>query len=413
MMTLKLFRNARIYTPIDDGKPLAGNEMGYVAVTEEGALIVEEGYIASIGQEREILESLPFGEEVEEIDLEGRCIIPGFVDPHTHACFMGTREREFVMRLQGASYLDILKMGGGILSTVDKVRSASKEELYENTKEVVLRAAKSGITTIEIKSGYGLSLEHEIKMLEVIGQLNGNPLDVVPTFMGAHAIPMEYKDNPKAYVELVIDEMIPYVAKRNLAKYCDVFCEEGVFSVEDARRILQAARGYGLGLKLHADEVYDLGGAKLAAELKVDSAEHLLAASDEGLRAMAQNGILAVLLPATAFSLRKPFARARRMMELGVPVALATDCNPGSCYCESMEMVYRLAVLGMGLSMEEALTASTLNAAYAIGMARQVGSLQRGKKADFVVLEGETPGVMAYHLGATNVKEVYKMGKKI
>ncbi len=413
MMTLKLFRNARIYTPIDDGKPLAGNEMGYVAVTEEGALIVEEGYIASIGQEREILESLPFGEEVEEIDLEGRCIIPGFVDPHTHACFMGTREREFVMRLQGASYLDILKMGGGILSTVDKVRSASKEELYENTKEVVSRAAKSGITTIEIKSGYGLSLEHEIKMLEVIGQLNGNSLDVVPTFMGAHAIPMEYKDNPKAYVELVIDEMIPYVAKRNLAKYCDVFCEEGVFSVEDARRILQAARGYGLGLKLHADEVYDLGGAKLAAELKVDSAEHLLAASDEGLRAMAQNGILAVLLPATAFSLRKPFARARRMMELGVPVALATDCNPGSCYCESMEMVYRLAVLGMGLSMEEALTASTLNAAYAIGMARQVGSLQRGKKADFVVLEGETPGIMAYHLGATNVKEVYKMGKKI
>nr|WP_041459745.1 imidazolonepropionase [Acetomicrobium mobile] len=412
-MTLKLFRNARIYTPIDDGKPLAGNEMGYVAVTEEGALIVEEGYIASIGQEGEILESLPFGEEVEEIDLEGRCIIPGFVDPHTHACFMGTREREFVMRLQGASYLDILKMGGGILSTVDKVRSASKEELYENTKEVVSRAAKTGITTIEIKSGYGLSLEHEIKMLEVIDQLNGNPLDVVPTFMGAHAIPMEYKDNPKAYVELVIDEMIPYVAKRNLAKYCDVFCEEGVFSVEDARRILQAARGYGLGLKLHADEVYDLGGAKLAAELKVDSAEHLLAASDEGLRAMAQNGILAVLLPATAFSLRKPFARARRMMELGVPVALATDCNPGSCYCESMEMVYRLAVLGMGLSMEEALTASTLNAAYAIGMARQVGSLQRGKKADFVVLEGETPGVMAYHLGASNVKEVYKMGKKI
>ena len=333
MMTLKLFRNARIYTPIDDGKPLAGNEMGYVAVTEEGALIVEEGYIASIGQEREILESLPFGEEVEEIDLEGRCIIPGFVDPHTHACFMGTREREFVMRLQGASYLDILKMGGGILSTVDKVRSASKEELYENTKEVVSRAAKSGITTIEIKSGYGLSLEHEIKMLEVIGQLNGNPLDVVPTFMGAHAIPMEYKDNPKAYVELVIDEMIPYVAKRNLAKYCDVFCEEGVFSVEDARRILQAARGYGLGLKLHADEVYDLGGANLAAELKVDSAEHLLAASDEGLRAMAQNGILAVLLPATPFSLRTPFACARSMLELGVPLALATDCYLGYCFC--------------------------------------------------------------------------------
>jgi len=413
MMTLKLFRNARIYTPIDKGKPLAGSEMGCLAVMEDGAFVVDGGYIAGIGKEQEILESLRSSKDIEETDLEGRCVIPGFVDPHTHACFVGTREREFVMRLQGASYLDILKMGGGILSTVDKVRSASKDKLYENTKEVVARAAKSGITTMEIKSGYGLSLEHEIKMLEVIGQLKGDPLDVVPTFMGAHAIPREYKDNPEAYVELVINEMIPYVAEHKLAKYCDVFCEDGVFSVEDARRILLAARKYGLGLKLHADEVYDLGGAKLAAELKVDSAEHLLAASDEGLRAMAQSGVLAVLLPATAFSLKKPFARARKMIELGVPVALATDCNPGSCYCESMEMVYRLAVLGMGLSMEEALTASTVNAAYAIGMGNLVGSLQRGKKADFVVLEGETPGVIAYHLGTSNVKEVYKMGKKI
>ena len=228
-----------------------------------------------------------------------------------------------------------------------------------------MRALKSGVTTIEIKSGYGLSLEHEVKMLEVINQLNGKPLDVVPTFMGAHAIPREYKNDPQAYTDLIIEKMIPHVAAKKLAKYCDVFCEEGVFSIEHTRRILSAAKDHGLGLKLHADEVCDLGGAKLAAELKVDSAEHLLAANDEGLKAMAESNVTAVLLPATALSLRKPYAPAKKMIELGVPVALATDCNPGSCYCESMEVVFRLAVLGMGLSVEEAFVASTINAAYA------------------------------------------------
>ncbi|MBC7323500.1 MAG: imidazolonepropionase, partial [Acetomicrobium sp.] len=307
---------------------------------------------------------------------------------------------------------EILKMGGGILSTVDRVRSASHDELYASTEEVINRALKNGTTSMEIKSGYGLSLEHEVKMLEVIDALKGKPVDIVATFMGAHAVPREYKDNPKAYVDLVVEEMIPHIAAKGLARYCDVFCEEGVFSVDDAKRILLAARKCGLGLKIHADEVYDLGGAKLAAELKVDSAEHLLAASEEGLKAMAESGVLAVLLPATAFSLRKSYAPARKMIEMGVPVALATDCNPGSCYCESMEMVFRLALLGMGLSMEESLVASTLNAAYAIGMASQVGSLERGKKADFVVLDGETPGIMAYHLGWRNIKEVYKMGQR-
>lgn len=409
-MTLKLFRNARIYTPLDKGRPLKGSEMNQIYSEEKGAILVRDGYIESIGQELEVLKSVT--EDTLEIDLGGRCVIPGFVDPHTHACFVGTREREFIMRLQGASYLEILKMGGGILSTVDRVRSASHDELYVSTEEVINRALKNGTTAMEIKSGYGLSLEHEVKMLEVIDALKGKPVDIVATFMGAHAVPREYKDNPKAYVDLVVEEMIPHIAAKGLARYCDVFCEEGVFSVDDAKRILLAARKCGLGLKIHADEVYDLGGAKLAAELKVDSAEHLLAASEEGLKAMAESGVLAVLLPATAFSLRKSYAPARKMIEMGVPVALATDCNPGSCYCESMEMVFRLALLGMGLSMEESLVASTLNAAYAIGMASHVGSLERGKKADFVVLDGETPGIMAYHLGWRNIKEVYKMGQR-
>ena len=407
----RIFRNAHIYTPIDKGRPLKGEEMGRVLVIEDGAIATKEGYIVDIGRESDVMKRAP--KKAEEIDMGGRCVIPGFVDPHTHACFVGTREKEFVMRLQGATYLEILEKGGGILSTVDNVRSASKEELYNNTKKIVMRALKNGVTTMEIKSGYGLSLEHEVKMLEVINQLNGKPLDVVPTFMGAHAIPREYKNDPQAYADLIIEKMIPHVAAKKLAKYCDVFCEEGVFSIEDTRRILSAAKDHGLGLKLHADEVCDLGGAKLAAELKVDSAEHLLAANDEGLKAMAESNVTAVLLPATALSLRKPYAPAKKMIELGVPVALATDCNPGSCYCESMEVVFRLAVLGMGLSVEEALVASTINAAYAIGMASLVGSLEKGKKADFVVLEGETPGVIAYHLGWFNVKEVYKMGQEV
>ncbi len=301
-MTLKLFRNARIYTPLDKGRPLKGSEMNQIYSEEKGAILIRDGYIESIGQELEVLKYVT--EDALEIDLGGRCVIPGFVDPHTHACFVGTREREFIMRLQGASYLEILKMGGGILSTVDRVRSASHDELYASTEEVINRALKNGTTAMEIKSGYGLSLEHEVKMLEVIDALKGKPVDIVATFMGAHAVPREYKDNPKAYVDLVVEEMIPHIAAKGLARYCDVFCEEGVFSVDDAKRILLAARKCGLGLKIHADEVYDLGGAKLAAELKVDSAEHLLAASEEGLKAMAESGVLAVLLPATAFSLR-------------------------------------------------------------------------------------------------------------
>jgi imidazolonepropionase len=329
-------------------------------------------------------------------------------------CFVGRREAEFSRRISGTPYLEILRGGGGILSTVRAVRAASDESLAVATAKAVTTALSSGTTTVEIKSGYGLDTTTELRMLSVIHRVGlTTPVDVVPTFMGAHAIPEKYRLVPEEYVRLVIEEMIPAVVSQKIARFCDVFCEKGVFDVNQTKRILLAAQKAGLGLRLHADEVYDLGGAALAANVRAVSAEHLLAAGDEGIRAMAAAGTIAVLLPATAYSLRKPPARARFMVEAGVPVALATDCNPGSSWTESMPFVFGLAVMTMGLAPEEALVASTLNAAYAVGMADRVGSLDPGKQADFLVLDGESPAVLAYHAGGSPVREVYKKGERV
>jgi imidazolonepropionase len=316
--------------------------------------------------------------------------------------------------LEGTPYLEILRRGGGILSSVNAVRRASEQELLRMTMKHALAALKFGTTTLEIKSGYGLDTETELKMLSVIDQVRRQtPLDVVATFLGAHAVPVEYSNNSDGFVDLLIEEMIPAVSKQGIARFCDVFCEESVFSVAQSRRILLAAATDGLGLKIHADEVNPLGGAGLAAELQAVSAEHLLASSDADLAAMAAAGVVAVLLPGTAYSLRKPYARARAMVDLGVPLALATDCNPGSCYTESMPFVFGLAVMNMGLSPNQALAAATLNAAYSIRMDKQVGSLDIGKQADFLLLDGETPATLAYHAGGSPVVQVYKRGERV
>jgi imidazolonepropionase len=414
-MVRKLFRNARIYTPRDPGEPLRGRDQGSLTAFPEGALLVEDGLLAAIGPEKEVLDRVAGGQLCQEVDLEGMCVIPGLIDPHTHMCFVGTREREFQMRCEGTSYLEILAAGGGILSTVQRVRQAREEELLAETTGRMRKAMAMGTTTLEVKSGYGLNIQDELKMLRVIdrgARLAG--ADVSPTFLGAHAIPPEFKNSPGEYVDLVVEEMLPRVSQQGIARFCDVFCEEGVFSPDETRRILRRARSLGLGLKIHADEIKDTGGAKLAAELEAVSAEHLLAASNEGLKAMAEKGVIAILLPATALSLRKPYARAREMIQMGVPVALATDCNPGSSYTNSMLLVMALAVLGMGLSAEEALVASTINGAYAIGMAQKVGTLEVGKQADFVVLDGETPWIIPYSLGAqSSVRAVYKRGERV
>jgi imidazolonepropionase len=410
----QLFRNAKIYTPADQGRPLAGKAQGELIHYRRGAMVVAGGMIAAIGDEAQVLSHLSIAGTCEEVDCGGRCMVPGFVDPHTHMCFAGLREGEFVQRLEGTSYLEILRQGGGIHSSVRAVRAVSEDELYIATLRRVQTAMQFGTTTLEIKSGYGLDTENELKMLRVIDRAaKNNPADVVATFLGAHAVPEEYRNDPSAYVDLLINEMLPVVKQQEIARFCDVFCEKGVFPVADSRRLLLAAKAMGLKSKLHADEVYDLGGAGLAAELGACSADHLLAASEKNIVAMASAGVVAILLPATAYSLRKSYARARLMIEKQLPVALATDCNPGSSLTESMPFVIGLAVLNMLMSPAEALTGATLNAAYGIGMAERVGSLDRGKQADFLLLDGETPAILAYHVGVSPVAAVYKNGRQV
>ncbi len=413
-MMSKLFKNASITTPFDPGIPLAGKRQGEVNHFKHGALYCQDGMIQAFGEEDEVLKHLSPGDVDDEIDCEGLCLIPGFVDPHTHMCFAKRREEEFTLRMEGADYLEILRRGGGILSSVRAVRAASEDKLFSVTLEHALSAQRFGTTTLEIKSGYGLETEAELRILRVIDRIGREtPLDVVPTFLGAHAVPEEYRKTPEDYVDILIHNMIPAVSEQGIARFCDVFCEKDVFLVDQSRRILQAAGKAGLGLKIHADEVYDLGGAGLAAELRATSAEHLLVASEKNLRAMAIRGVIGVLLPGTAYSLRKAYAPARKMVEFGVPVAIATDCNPGSSYTESMPFVFGLAVLNMNLSTSEALVAATLNAAYAIGMAERVGSLDVGKAADFLLLDGESPAILAYHAGTSPVVKVFKGGELV
>ncbi|TDY64916.1 imidazolonepropionase [Aminivibrio pyruvatiphilus] len=412
-MIAKLVRNAGIYTP-EGASPSAGKDQGAVRFLPRGAMVIRDGLIEAVGPEEKILSSLSGREFDEEIDCGGRCVIPGFVDPHTHMCFARRREEEFSLRLAGTPYLEILRKGGGILSSVRSVREATDGDLFENTLVLALSALSMGTTTVEMKSGYGLDTETELRMLSVIRRVGREtPLDVVPTFMGAHAVPELYRGNGDGYVDLIVEEMLPAVEEQGIARFCDVFCEEGVFSVSQTERILAEASRRGLGLKVHADEVHDTGGAALAARMGAVSAEHLLAAGDEGISALAKSGTTAILLPATAYSLRKPYARARDMIERGVPVALATDCNPGSSFTESMPFVFGLAVMAMGLTPEEALTAATKNSACAVGMGAVCGTLEPGKQADFLLLDGETPAILAYHAGVPAVEGVYKKGEQV
>ncbi len=413
-MSRQLFRKARIYTPVDEGRPRAGKAQGELAHFPQGALLVEDGLIAAVGNEPEVLALAGKTREIQEVDCGGKCMVPGFVDPHTHMCFTALREAEFAMRLDGTPYLEILRQGGGILSSVKAIAAASDEELYQKTMDRVATALRFGTTSLEIKSGYGLDTENELKMLRIIDRVAKNsPVDVVATFLGAHAVPIAYRSDPGGFIDMVIREMLPAVRRQGIARFCDVFCEKGVFSIAESRRLLQAAKAMGFSLKLHADEVHDLGGAGLAAELGACSADHLLAASEQNILAMAAAGVIAVLLPATAYSLRKPYAKVRLMIERSLPVALATDCNPGSSFTESMPFVFGLAVLNMQMSPAEALTGTTLNAAYSINMADRVGSLDKGKQADFLLLDGETPAILAYHAGVSSVASVYKKGEKI
>lgn len=387
-----------------------GSEMSDLAVIENGAVLVENGIIAAVGTTRDVRDRLNKATDTV-IDASGKAVLPGFIDPHTHLVFAGHRPDEFAWRLQGERYLDILARGGGILGTVRATRKASKKALTASAAGRLNRLLVHGVTTVEGKSGYGLDLETEVKQLQVSAALNKrHPINIVSTFMGAHAVPDEYRGRTDAYVDYLVNGILPRVAELKLAEFCDVFCEEGVFSVSQSRRILEAAKALGLKPKLHADEITPLGGAELAAEVGAVSADHLLHASEEGIRRMADTGVVAVLLPATAFCLQAPYARARFMIDSGCPVALATDLNPGSAFTESIPLLFALATLQMGMSIEETVSALTINAAAALDRADRIGSIDVGKRGDLIILEYPSYRFLSYHTAENSIETVIKEG---
>ncbi len=396
------------------GAPRIGRDMCELAIINDGAIAVKDNRIIFIGPTEELMSKYEFGKISTKVDATDKLVTPGFVDPHTHIIFDGTRENELSLKLEGKSYLEILKAGGGILKTVRETRKAPIEKLVENGKVILDRMMSYGTTTVEAKSGYGLTTDSEIRQLKAIQILNTeHPLDIVPTFLGAHAVPPEYIDRSDEYVELVISEMIPKIAQENLAEFCDVFCEKGIFSIEQTRKILNVAIRYGLKPQIHIDEIIDTNGALLASEIKAYQTGHLLKSNDEGLKAMAREGVIATLLPGTPFCLMlDEYAQARKMIEFGVPIALATDLNP-NCWTESMQMVIALACYKMKLSPSEALSAATINGACALERQDEIGSLEVGKKADLLVFDVPNHKFLPYHFGVNLISKVIKNGKII
>jgi imidazolonepropionase len=393
--------------------PRSGEHLENLGIIEDGAVAISGDRIVAVGKTKDVLDQVKVDKKTKVIDASDKIVTPGFVDCHTHPVFANTREDEFEMRIKGKTYQEIAQSGGGIKSSVRSLRAKTKEELIKLALPRLDRMLSYGTTTIEAKSGYGLSLEDEIKMLEVIRELNKiHPIDLIPTFLGAHEIPEEYKNNRREYIKLITEKMIPEVAKRKLAVFCDVFCEKGVFDIEESREILKAAKNYGFKLKLHADQLSALGGSKLAAELGTISADHLEYIGDDGIERMKEAGVIGVLLPGACFGLGiKEYPPARKMIEKGLPVALATDFNPGSSMTESMPMILSLACLMMRMTPAEAIVASTINSAYAVDKASDLGSIEVGKKADLVIWNVRSYKEIPYHFGVNLVDQVIKNGK--
>ena len=387
-------------------------EMNKINIIENAYIAVKNGKILAIGVGDEFGNLC--GEDTKIHDAEGLLVTPGLIDSHTHLIHGGSRENEFSMKLNGVPYIEILNNGGGILSTVKATKDASEEALYKKAKKSLDRMLEFGVTTVEEKSGYGLELNTEIKQLEVARALDKNhPVDLVHTFLGAHAILQEYKENHKGYIDILVDEMLPKIKNMGLAEFCDVFCEEGVFSIEESEYILSRAKKMGYKLKIHADEIESLGGAELAAKLGCVSADHLMAASDEGIKMMAENNVVANILPATSFNLNKNYADCRKMIDMGAIVSLSSDYNPGSCPSENLQLVMQLGCLHLKMTPNEVLTAVTINAAYAIDRADKIGSIEVGKNADFVVFDARNVEYLMYHFGINHTKKVYKNGNLV
>lgn len=392
-----------------EGGPRRGvREMNHLGIVRKAAVLVEDGLVEEVGDSDKLLKNAP--RDAVRINCGGRAVVPGFVDAHTHAVFGGDRVEEFEMKLQGARYEDILAAGGGILRTVRLTREATRAELLKQFLARLSRMMEHGTTTVEVKTGYGLDLATEVKLLDVLDMAEDrHPMDVVPTFLGAHAVPPEFAGDPSGFAEHVASRMVPEVADR--VEFIDVFCEKGVFDVDQSRLILEAGAQQGMRVKVHADELARSGGSMLAAELHATSADHLLHAGPDERRALADADVAAVLLPATALSLGAPYADARALIDAGAPVALATDCNP-NCYTESMPFVMALACLGMRMTPAEALVASTVNAAMAVGRDDR-GTIEEGQWADLVVLDAPSYRYVPYHMAMNPVWKVVKMGEVV
>ncbi|MBS4027430.1 MAG: imidazolonepropionase [Ignavibacteriales bacterium] len=389
-----------------------GNEMRELNIIENAGLIAEEGKIKWLGTMNDFPKNL--SEDLEILGCENCVVMPGFVDAHTHLIFGGSRESEFAMRSSGATYQEIAASGGGIISTVSKTREATKLELKKRARHYLSQMLKHGTTTVETKSGYGLDFKNEIKLLECARELEREELTtIVSTFLGAHSFPLEYKERKSEYVQLVMEEMIPYIGGKKLAEFCDVFCETNYFSVDDTRKILSKAKEYGMKLKLHAEELSNLGGAELAAELNAVSVDHLEHISENGIRALQNSETVAVLLPGVSFNLNHQYAPARTLIDAQIPVAIASDFNPGSCMSYSMPLMMTIACTQMRMSPEEVIVASTLNAAAAIARSKTIGSLEVGKNADIIVLDIPNYKFLPYHFGENHVRNVIKNGVQL
>jgi len=405
---MKCITNIGLLATAKGTSPRAGSKQGEINLKKNQSILIQGDTII------DIVDSVPESFSGEIIDAEGCLVTPGLVDSHTHLVFGGWRAHELQLKMQGVDYLEILKAGGGILSTVKETHKASEEELLNKAGKILSEMLKEGITTVEAKSGYGLNLEDELKQMRVVKRLNQvQEVELVSTLMAAHALPNEYLDNKEGYIKLIIDTIIPETAKRNLADFCDVFCETGVFNVEESRRILEAAKEHGMKLKIHADEINAIGASRLAGEIGAISAEHLIAVDDEGLISLKKGGCIACLLPATSFYLNKPYTPARNMIDMGIPVAIATDFNPGSCPSHSLQLCCNLANYFYKLTPKEILSAVTLNAACALDLGNKIGSIEKGKQADIVIWHAPDLDFLCYRFGSNLAAKVIKKGRVV
>ncbi len=412
-MKKRYIRHASELVTCQGSAPKKGHEMSEIGLISDGGVLIHDQKIYAVGK-TEDLDKLIDLSEYDVMDASGKTVLPGFVDSHTHFIFGGYRAEEFSWRLKGDTYMSIMERGGGINATVSPTREASLEELTAIGRERLNRMLEFGVTTVEGKSGYGMDCETELKQLRAMKQLDAShPVDIVATFLGPHSVLPQYKGKEREFIDMLLTDVMPVVREEQLAEFADIFCEKGVFGIEDSEYYLTKAKEMGFKLKVHEDEMFSLGGAELASRTGACSADHLLKASDEGIRQMAEAGVISTLLPATAFCLKEPFAPARKMIDGGCAVALASDLNPGSCFTNSIPLLVALGCIYMNMSIEEVISALTINGAAAVGRADTIGSLEKGKHADIVILKYPSVHYMPYHTAINLVETVIKNGETV